>query len=165
MPGSWRHLASRFLAVMRARRLTAVEESWVRDLLHPGEAALFFAQAAADQRHGYDCARWAGASIDDPGPIRAALLHDVGKRHSRLGTAGRSLATIAIKLHLPLGARWRQYRDHGALGAAELSRLGAEPLVTGFARHHHARPPAGFDSTIWNTLQRADVAPPWPGST
>lgn len=163
MPGSWRHLASRFLAVIRATPLTAPEESWVRTVLQPGEAAVFFAQSPADQRHGHDCARWVTAGIAELGPVRAALLHDVGKRHSRLGTLGRSLATIAIKLRLPLSARWRQYRDHGALGAAELSTLGAEPLVVGFAREHHSGRPTGFDQTVWDTLQRADVAPPWPG--
>ena len=125
---------------------------------------MFFAQSPADQRHGHDCARWVAAGIDGAGPVRAALLHDVGKRHSRLGTLGRSLATIAIKLRLPLSARWRQYRDHGALGAAELSRLGAEALVVGFAGEHHGGRPPGFDQTVWDTLQSADVAPPWPGS-
>lgn len=164
MPGSWRHLASRLLAVIRATPLTAPEEVWVRTVLHPGENAVFFAQSPADQRHGHDCARWVAHRIDEPEPVRAALLHDVGKRHSRLGTLGRSLATIAIKLRLPLSARWRQYRDHGALGAAELSRLGAEALVVGFAREHHAGRPTGFDETVWDTLQRADVAPAWPGS-
>lgn len=136
----------------------------MRGILRPGEAAVFFAQSHADQRHGYDCARWVAAGPDRSETVRAALLHDVGKRHSRLGTLGRSLATIAIKLRLPLSARWRQYRDHGVLGAAELTRLGAESLVIGFAREHHAGPPLGFDQAVWETLRRADVAPPWPGS-
>jgi putative nucleotidyltransferase with HDIG domain len=137
--------------------LTAAESDWVENQLRPGEADCFFTQPHPDQRHGHEAALVVTeAGVTDSVVIRAALLHDVGKRHSCLGVIGRSLASIAIRLHLPLTRRFRLYRDHGELGAEELAGVGSDPLIVDFARHHHASRPASTAQDIWDLLLKAD---------
>lgn len=156
MPGSWLHLAWRFLDVLMARPLDRSEREAVRGWLRgEAETSAFFSQADADQRHGYDSARHVLAEV--PGRmdlIRAALLHDIGKRHAHLGPWGRVLASVAIRLRLPLPPRWALYRDHGRVGAAELA--GAEPLVVAFLAAHHGPRPASIDESDWVILTGAD---------
>jgi hypothetical protein len=106
----------------------------VSRILDGDEARLFWDQQAIDQRHAYTVAvRVAEAAAGQTNAMAAALLHDVGKRHSRLGPIGRSLATVADSLRLPMPARWRSYRNHGAVGAHDLRAIGADPLAIAFA--------------------------------
>jgi putative nucleotidyltransferase with HDIG domain len=124
---------------------------------HEEEPAIYWEQSVADQRHGLETARMIVAVRPDRRDlVRAGLLHDVGKRHSNLGVVGRSLASLLAKLRLPVRGSWRRYLDHGPLGAEELARLGAELLVTEFARHHHQRRPSVIAADDWELLQRAD---------
>lgn len=125
--------------------------------LTPEVAAVFFAQHHVDQRHGYDSARSVVASgVEDDEVVVAALLHDIGKRHSRLGLIGRSVASIMILLGLPLTERMRLYRDHGLVAARELATLGLPSLVIDFSLHHHGERPATIDPAAWETLVTAD---------
>ena len=156
--GSWSHLAARFFGFLTAAPLTHDErrevESW---LDNAGEATIYWEQPVADQRHGLESARRiAGTWEGRRDLVRAALLHDVGKRRSGLGVIARSLASALAKLRVPVRGSWRRYLDHGPQGAGELARLGAEPLVVAFALHHHDRRPAGFPVDEWEALQSAD---------
>jgi hypothetical protein len=124
--------------------------------LRPEEASLFWEQDAVDQRHAFDVARRVQRRLgDDRSALTAALLHDVGKRHSDTGPIGRSLATILDGLHLPLPADWRRYRDHGVLGAADLEELAADPLSVEFARGEIDKV-AAVDRAKWDVLRAAD---------
>ncbi len=156
--GSWSHLVGRFFEVASAARLEGDERREVEFWLdRESEAAIFWAQPDADQRHGLEAART--IAVGQPGRrdlIRAALLHDVGKRHSDLGLIGRSLASMAAKLRLPVRGSWARYLAHGALGAEELARLGSETLVVEFARHHHQRRPTTIPAEDWDILVSAD---------
>lgn len=157
MPGSLPHLAARFFDFVTSRPLSVTERDEVERWLNPVEWSPYFAQIPADQRHGLVTARRIAQL--HPGRrdlIRAGLLHDIGKRHSELGAWGRSLASLAIKLGLPLSARFSAYRDHGPLGADELDRLGAENLVVVFAREHHGTADPGIPE--WAALVAADRA-------
>lgn len=158
MPGAWTHLAARFYDFMTASRLARSERDTVRRWL--GEEAAceaFFAQPDADQRHGLHAALHVMAeSPSRLDLIRAALLHDIGKRHARLGAVGRVIASIAIRLRLPLTPRLALYRDHGPVAAGELA--GLEPLVVEFARHHHSARPASIPAPDWELLVGADRA-------
>lgn len=158
-PGSWPHLLARFLDVLASPALQPDEAGWVRSRLRPVEAALFFAQGRADRRHGYRAGRWvAERSGDRPDLVRAALLHDVGKRHARLGVAGRVAASLLALLGRRPGGRMGTYLAHGPLAAAELADLGAEPVVVEYARHHHGDRPTRFDPEDWRLLDEADRA-------
>jgi hypothetical protein len=151
-------LARRFFEVLRARPLTPAEQAEVAGWLLGRERELFWEQAVADQRHAYEVAR---RTRDRLGPdqiaTRAALLHDVGKRHVRIGAVGRTLATVAGAARLPLTERWRRYRDHEARGAADLEAIGADPLVVAFARRPDS-PPEGVEAARWEALVAADDA-------
>lgn len=165
MPGSLSHLAGRFFDVLLARRLDRAETAEVESWLNRSEAGVFFSQPGPDQRHGYHAAQVVLASGTRSVPIvKAALLHDAGKRHARLGVVARSLVSVLIRLRLPLPSRGRQYRDHGEAAARELDEIGCEALVVEFARHHHGARPTGIPQAIWDLLQLADE-PPKTGET
>lgn len=151
------HLIARFFSVLRARRLRPEEQEEVAALLRPGEEQLFWRQQPADQRHGWLAAAYMLEQC--PGDrilARAALLHDIGKSHGRLGPIRRSLATVGGTLRLPMARRWRAYLDHAELGAADLEAAGAEPEVAAYTRHHHGDRPPQISEAAWDLLGRAD---------
>lgn len=158
MADSWTHLAARFYDVVTSRRLARGERDAVRRWLpetHLQEA--FFAQPATDQRHGFAAALHVVAVASDRiDLVRAALLHDIGKRHAGLGPLGRVLASLAIRLRIPLSPRLALYRDHGAVGAAELG--GTDGIITDFARHHHGERPPSIGAADWELLVASDRA-------
>lgn len=153
-----RHLVRRFVGSLRARPLSPREESEVAALVvDEALAALFWEQPAMDQRHALESAR--AVLADRPGDrlvAQAALLHDIGKRHARLGVLGRVMATLAAMLRLPVPGRSARYLDHAALGAADLAAAGAPPLVVEYARHHDGRRPPAIAPDIWRILKAAD---------
>jgi len=155
-PGAPAHLIRRFFGSVRARRPAPAEQAWVASLLTDPEAVLFWAQPGVDQRHALDVARRAAAAGAPSGVVTAALLHDVGKRHSATGIVARSLASVAALLHLPVRGRWRTYLEHGSLGAIDLEAAGSDPLTVAFARHHHGRRPDSVPADLWDTLSQAD---------
>jgi putative nucleotidyltransferase with HDIG domain len=159
MPGSPGHLSRRFVDVLFSTPLDVAERAAVENWLDSGQAWVFFSQPDTDQRHGFHAALVAIAGAGETDVIRAALLHDVGKRHARLGVLGRTFATIAIRLGLPLTTRWRLYRDHGETAARELESLGCEGVIVDFARHHHGGRPLDIPTATWNLLQLADQPP------
>ena len=157
MPGSPAHLVSRFFDSLTARPLDSAErvtvETWLDD---PDLARLFFEQGSADQRHGYQAGLYVVGERGDPETVTTALLHDVGKRHARLGILGRSLASILILVHGPLTERMRAYRDHGRIGAGELGALQAPSLAIDFALHHHGARPPTIAGDTWDLLLASD---------
>jgi len=155
-PGSPQHLVTRFFGSLRARRPTPADQVRVAQALTPTEARLFWAQPPMDQHHAVVVAARVGASVDDPVLTRAALLHDVGKRHSRAGVIRRSVASALALVHLPTSGRLRTYLDHGPLGAADLLTAGSPDLVVAFAESHHGKRPPGFPEVAWNLLSIAD---------
>ncbi len=158
MPGGWMHLAGRFFSAIRSAPLDEQERDVLTNWLAPAELTLFLEQPAIDQRHGLEAARFVATRNNDSDLIRAAALHDVGKRHARLGVFGRVFASILLKLHLPVRGRYAVYRDHGPIGAVEIERAGSPMVAIHYARHHHdSRSPAVADS-VWRLLTEADGA-------
>lgn len=168
MPGSLGHLSRRFFDVLFSRPLDVAEratvESWLPVELH----AIYFTQQPADQRHSYEAALSViGDGQDESDVVIAALLHDVGKRHARLGVIGRTFASLLILTGLPLTRRMEAYRDHAIIGARDLASVGAPSLAVDYALHHHGRRPSTIAPAVWDALEAADepakVAGPWSG--
>ena len=145
------HLAKRFFGVLRSRPLGPGDQDEVRQALSREEAALFWQQQFIDQRHAYDVARRVDQATGNADAKAAALLHDVGKSHSRLGPVARSMATLLAALRIPLPASWARYRAHGELGAQDLEAVGARPLAVAFAAGE-----ATGDRYVWDALVAAD---------
>lgn len=153
------HLVRRFFGAVGAAPLSPIDQVEVAALLHEAERSLFWGQAPADQRHGLECARALLAACPGRRDLaRAALLHDVGKRHARIGPWGRALATTMGFLRLPTRGRAAAYLDHASSGGEDLAAAGAEPLVVAYARHHHTGRPAAISAEDWDALCRADHA-------
>lgn len=146
------HLASRFFNYLSSKPLTPAERSAACRILEPGEQAVFFAQPAQDQRHGFTMA----AQLEGREAKRTALLHDGGKRHARLGALGRVLATLIGLFKLPARGRIAMYQNHGPIAARELAEISSTQLVVAYTRDHHGNRPPGISPETWSDLQRAD---------
>lgn len=151
------HLVKRFFGFLVAKPLSPREQSEVNKLLRAPAAELFWAQQPQDQRHAVDVMR---ATLNlRPGDrlaARAALLHDVGKNHARVGALGRSLATLGDVAGLPLRGRWATYRRHSELGAEDLAAIGEDRFVVEFTRLHPAPAPEGMSIERWAAVASAD---------
>lgn len=158
-----RHLVVRFFDVLGAQPLSPREQTEAAALLGEQERSLFWAQPKADQRHGLEAARHVLAAAPGRRELaRAALLHDIGKRHARLGVFRRSLASGLELLHVPVWGRFAEYLQHGPIGARELQSAGAERLVVAFADYHHGSRPDEIAEADWQLLLRADgERKPW----
>lgn len=142
---------------MTAPGLTPSEQQRVHDRLDSVAAELFWAQGAADQRHAFDVAIGVDTVLPgDDETFVAALLHDVGKRHTGLGALRRSIATVLDGAGLPMTTPMRRYRLHGPIGAAELSAAGFDGIIVAFAAHHPDPAPEGIDEERWRVLLAAD---------
>lgn len=100
------------------------DEEWVRTVLIGDEFRLWANMRLADRRHSLLVTRRfvaAAPSAQRP-EIAAALLHDVGKSVSDLGTTARVVATLIG----PRGRRFSDYHRHEELGAELLSSCGSD---------------------------------------
>ena len=138
---------------MRPGGPKAADEAWAESQLLEGERSLWRTMPSADRRHAVGVARRVdealGDGVDDRRPVlAAALLHDVGKTVSGLGTYGRVIATLSAAV----GGRdqaeaWSTtrgftrnvglYLRHPELGADQLALAGSDPLTVAWAREHH----------------------------
>jgi len=130
------HLARRFVGSLGSQEPEASDEVWVRSLLNEGERRLWERMPASDRRHALGVAR---AVPVDVAP--AALLHDVGKIVSGLGTFARVGATV---LGWSGRARWHgrvgDYLRHDVLGAELLRSAGSSDVTIAWAAEHHLPP-------------------------
>jgi hypothetical protein len=99
--GSMRHLAARFFDSLRPAGPPPSDEAWACSQLLPGEQDLWARMSGPDRRHAVGVARDAVADLNGDGEssvsrpvMAAALLHDVGKVESGLGTWARAGVTI-----------------------------------------------------------------------
>lgn len=133
------HLIKRFFGSLAPMGPPVEAEAWVSAVLSEAELVLWRRMSGPDRRHAVGVARRVEAALGEAATdpvLAAALLHDVGKVASGLGTFGRVVATVAG----PRTPRLAQYRRHPELGAALLELADSDPLTVAWAREHH-RPP------------------------
>lgn len=145
------HLVARFVTSLWPVGPRAADEAWVGSVLSLAELELWRSLGRVDRRHGVVVARRVarGLGVAATRPVlAAALLHDVGKLPSGLGTTGRIVATLAGLVTGGRRARaWSQatgfrrrvglYLRHAPLGAELLQAAGSDPLTVSWAREHH----------------------------
>ena len=183
------HLSRRFVGSLSPVGPSTEATAWVRSVLSPEEFALWMRMPAADRRHSVVVALRAEAILagrhtaSAPGRtpaaaepaarvarpvLAAALLHDVGKLASGLGTYNRVVATLcgaATKGEMAL--LWSQtsgytrriglYLRHAPLGADMLAMAGSDPLTVTWAREHHLAPEQWtLDPRVAAALNAAD---------
>jgi putative nucleotidyltransferase with HDIG domain len=156
------HLVARFAGSLRPGGPPAADVAWVAGLLSAPELVLWHRMPPADRRESVAVARRlqreleGGPHADESRWLVAALLHDVGKGEARLGTIGRSLATLAgavaghdmapaWQAHGGVRRKFGLYLRHDEIGAGMLEIAGADPAVIAWARAHHHR-------DTWDTL-------------
>ncbi|MGH9272638.1 MAG: hypothetical protein ACRDZ2_15365 [Ilumatobacteraceae bacterium] len=136
------HLARRFLTSLSPHPPSADDEAWAERWLLLGELGLWRRMANVDRRHAVVVAR---RFVDrrpaaERAEVAGALLHDVGKVESSLGTVGRVVATVVG----PRTAPFRTYHDHEALGAGLAEIAGSDPVTVALIR---GQGPAAADLT------------------
>ncbi|GAC1317201.1 MAG: hypothetical protein NVSMB12_14770 [Acidimicrobiales bacterium] len=167
------HLARRFFGALSPAGPRPEDEAWVASMLGPasGPHRLWARMSGPDRRHAVGVARRVAQAAETPTDrdvIAAALLHDVGKIASGLGTLARVPATLvgaaggrrkAAGWARAGGARGRvgRYLRHPEEGAELLRAAGAPPLAVRWAlEHHRPREQWTVPSTLATILKNAD---------
>jgi hypothetical protein len=147
------HLVKRAVTSALPRGPSRADEDWARAQLTDTEQELWARMSRADRRHAAGVAHKVESLLGEEAtrPVRAAaLLHDVGKVESGLGTYRRVVATLSglVVGHDPeVIAAWTRttgftrrvglYLQHARLGADLLALAGSDPLTVAWAREHH----------------------------
>ena len=145
------HLAGRFFGSLWPGPPKATDDEWARGQLLPGEVELWKRMCNQDRRHSIGVARRTidllGGSAERP-VVAAALLHDVGKIQSNLGTFHRVVATLSAAIagretaelwvrSSGITRRIGLYLTHPEIGGDLLELAGSDPLTSTWARDHH----------------------------
>lgn len=136
------------------------ETEFVSEFLTPKEEKFFYEMSIVDQRHALDVAHHiyellliAGLLEGEPLLVKAALLHDVGKRQGDLTVFDRSLIVILECFFPGQIAKWavegrggliqnRRHafyvaKYHGRIGAEWLKKIDCPEEVIILVRDHH----------------------------
>jgi response regulator RpfG family c-di-GMP phosphodiesterase len=121
------HLVRRFVTSLSRQPPSASETAWALGQLLKSEAELWQQMTVQDRRHSILVARrFLECAPDASRPeVAAALLHDIGKLASGLGTLSRVAATIVG----PRTNRFEKYHDHERLGAEMLAAVGSATVT------------------------------------
>ena len=163
-------LARRFVGSLRRGGGAPSDADWAHHRLLEGEADLWKRMSEADRRHALGVARKVDGQLGGaPRPVlAAALLHDVGKVTSGLGTWARVTATlVGAVTSASRHERWAarpgaqgrlgRYLRHPAEGAALLAAAGSDPLTVAWAaEHHHPRSRWTVEASVAEALWSAD---------
>jgi putative nucleotidyltransferase with HDIG domain len=121
------HLVRRFVGSVSRRQPEPADTAWVDSQLLASESLLWHRMSAADRRHSIAVAhrfeklggQWSREEM------AGALLHDIGKLESGLGTLARVSATVVG----PRTPRFRRYHDHEQIGADMLAAAGSSEVT------------------------------------
>ena len=169
--GDAAHLVKRFFGSIVPIGPAKEDEAWARTHLLDGEQEVWARMSRNDRRHAVGVAKRAEASlgVEATRPVvAAALLHDCGKAVSGLGTYGRVIATLSVKLAgRDIAMAWSEtrgftrrvglYVEHPRLGADLLGLAGSAPLTVAWVAEHHLPPEEWtVPRTIGEALKAAD---------
>jgi hypothetical protein len=155
------HLTRRFLGSLSRAEPAPDDQAWVEEVLSPSQRRLWARMSAPDRRHAVGVARAVAASLGeeaDGAVLAAALLHDIGKIESGLGTFARVAATVAGRSALrrrsaelarrrgPMG-KLGSYLQHPEIGQRLLEAADSQALASAWAGSHH-RPLEKWDPVI-----------------
>ena len=126
------HLTRRFVTSISRAEPNTADTTWAESQFVTGEVQLWRRLTAPDRRHAILVARRFVAMGDSwsRDEVAGALLHDVGKLDSGLGTFGRTVATI-VGLRTD---RFRRYHDHERIGAELLEQAGSSEITIELVR-------------------------------
>jgi hypothetical protein len=148
------HLVKRFFGSVLPIGPSKDDSAWVATQLLPDELDVWNRMSRQDRRHAAGVARRVERALGNEAGrpvIAAALLHDCGKVVSGLGTYGRVIATLSVKMagH-DIAMAWSEtqgftrkvglYVEHPRLGADLLGLAGSAPLTVAWAAEHHLPP-------------------------
>ena len=165
------HLTKRFFGSILPVGPSTTDQEWALSHMLPGEVDLWRRMSAQDRRHAAGVARRTVEFLGqraDRAVIAAALLHDVGKVDSQLGTFLRVVATLSAAVAgretaelwvrgSGVTRRIGLYLRHPEIGGDLLSLAGSEDFTATWAREHHL--PAdmcSLDPDLANALREAD---------
>jgi hypothetical protein len=165
------HLVRRFVGSLRPGGPSRADSAWACSHLLDGEVTLWNRLPGADRRHAVGVGRRVvellGGEADRP-VVAAALLHDVGKVVSGLGTYGRVVATLSAgAAGHATAAAWSEaggftrrvglYLRHPELGGDLLELAGSDPFTIAWTREHHLPPERWtVDPDLGRVLKAAD---------
>jgi hypothetical protein len=152
MASAW-HLTRRFFGSLWPFGPRRTDGEWAEGQLLADEVRLWRRMRKADRRHAVGVARRVERQLGDRATrpvLAAALLHDVGKIDSGLGTYGRVIATLSgrvIGRDEEVVRAWTRtngftrrvglYLQHPRLGAEMLALAGSDEITVAWAREHH----------------------------
>ncbi len=149
MVGTAWHLIKRLATSLPRTPPSAGDEAWVSTHLISGEQRLWDRLSNPDRRHAVLVARRFVDRLAPVAPERAAvaaaLLHDVGKLRSGLGTWSRVAATLIG----PRGNRFSEYHDHEAIGVEMLIAAGSEAITVALVGRRGDAPTTLIDALSW----------------
>lgn len=145
------HLAQRFVISLWPFGPRSSADEWATAHLLDNELVLWRRMSRQDRRHSIGVARRVEAQLGDAATrpvIAAALLHDVGKIDSRLGTFLRVVATLSAKVagrdtaelwvrSTGVTRRIGLYLLHPSIGGDLLGMAESDPFTETWAREHH----------------------------
>ena len=165
------HLTRRFIGSLWPFGPTRSADAWARGHLLDGEVLLWRRMSGQDRRHSIGVAKRVdehlGGSADRP-VMAAALLHDVGKIDSHLGTILRVVATLSATVAGRETAElWVQssgvtrriglYLVHPRIGGDLLAMAGSDLFTETWAREHHlASEDCSLDEQLAHALRVSD---------
>jgi hypothetical protein len=134
-PGDVAHLAKRWWLAVAGPAPTPAQDSWAITFLTASERDLWWQMSPQDRSHALLVAQRFVAARPDAtrSEMAAALLHDVGKITTQLGTWSRVAATVVPLWVIPrigegaaLRHKWQTYRDHELIGIEMLESIGSD---------------------------------------
>jgi hypothetical protein len=145
------HLVKRFGGSLWPLGPRNAQNEWAKSHLIEGEVELWNRMCRQDRRHSIGVARQVEQHLDERAMrpvLAAALLHDVGKIDSRLGTFLRVVATLSAAVagretaelwvrSTGVTRRIGLYLKHPSIGGDLLGIAGSDPLTETWAREHH----------------------------